>query len=109
MVTSVDDVVEELTPISARARSPASAVARGAKTTAKSAKVDATLPEVRISSEESKVLRAVSEEGVTMDVVARACGLGAACVGALLVGLRLKGRVRLLPGNRVALAQSGRS
>lgn len=126
MVTSVDDIVEELTPLSARAKAAASAAARnaeaqrrGEKQTAPEEKVEPlvgcgpakasrcapALPESKISSDEASVLRAVPEEGATMDAVARACGLGAACVSALLVGLRLKGRVRLLPGNRVAPAR----
>ena len=126
MVTSVDDIVEELTPLSARAKAAASAAARnaeaqrrGEKQTVPEEKVEPlagcgpvkasrrapALPESKISSEEASVLRAVPEEGATMDAVARACGLGAACVSALLVGLRLKGRVRLLPGNRVAPAR----
>lgn len=123
MVTSVDDIVEELTPLSARAKQADSSSARNAAAQRRTekqvkAKTDAeplagcgpakasknapVLPEAKISSEEASVLRAVPEEGATMDAVARVCGLGAACVSALLVGLRLKGRVRLLPGNRVA-------
>ena len=123
MVTSVDDIVEELTPLSARAKQADSSSARNAAAPrrtvrqvearpdaeplagcgpAKASKNAPVLPEAKISSEEASVLRAVPEEGATMDAVARVCGLGAACVSALLVGLRLKGRVRLLPGNRVA-------
>lgn len=126
MVTSVDDIVEELTPLSARATRADSSSARNAAAPrrterqvearpdaeplagcgpAKASKNAPVLPEAKISSEEASVLRAVPEEGATMDAVARACGLGAACVSALLVGLRLKGRVRLLPGNRVAPAR----
>ena len=123
MVTSVDDIVEELTPLSSRAKQADSSSARNAAAPrrtvrqvearpdaeplagcgpAKASKNAPVLPEAKISSEEASVLRAVPEEGATMDAVARICGLGAACVSALLVGLRLKGRVRLLPGNRVA-------
>ena len=123
MVTSVDDIVEEITPLSARAKQADSSSARNAAAPrrtvrqvearpdaeplagcgpAKASKNAPVLPEAKISSEEASVLRAVPEEGATMDAVARVCGLGAACVSALLVGLRLKGRVRLLPGNRVA-------
>ena len=126
MVTSVDDIVEELTPLSARAKQADSSSARNAAAPrrterqvearpdaeplagcgpAKASKNAPVLPEAKISSEEASVLRAVPEEGATMDAVARVCGLGAACVSALLVGLRLKGRVRLLPGNRVAPAR----
>lgn len=127
MVTSVDDIVEELTPLSARAKRAASSSARNAAAPrraekpvearpeaeplagcgpAKASRNAPALPEAKISPEEANVLRAVPDEGATMDAVARACGLGAACVGAILVGLRLKGRVRLLPGNRVAPARS---
>ena len=123
MVTSVDDIVEELTPLSSRAKQADSSSARNAAAPrrtvrqvearpdveplagcgpAKASKNAPVLPEAKISSEEASVLRAVPEEGATMDAVARICGLGAACVSAILVGLRLKGRVRLLPGNRVA-------
>lgn len=123
MVTSVDDIVEELTPLSSRAKQADSSSVRNAAAPrrtvrhvearpdaeplagcgpAKASKNAPALPEAKISSEEASVLRAVPEEGATMDAVARVCGLGAACVSALLVGLRLKGRVRLLPGNRVA-------
>jgi len=123
MVTSVDDIVEELTPLSSRAKQADSSSVRNAAAPrrtvrqvearpdveplagcgpAKASKNAPVLPEAKISSEEASVLRAVPEEGATMDAVARICGLGAACVSALLVGLRLKGRVRLLPGNRVA-------
>ena len=127
MVTSVDDIVEELTPLSARAKRADLSSARNAaaqrrtekqsvaKTDpeplagcgpAKASKSAPALPEAKISADEARVLRAVPEDGATMDAVARACGLGAACVNTLLVGLRLKGRVRLLPGNRVAPARS---
>ena len=53
--------------------------------------------------EESLVLRAIPEGGATIDAVAREAKLSAGKVNALLVGLRLKGRVRFFPGNRVAL------
>ena len=55
-----------------------------------------------LSREEAAIVREVAEEGTTIDAVTRATGLGAARVNTLLVALRLKGRVRLLPGNRVA-------
>lgn len=54
------------------------------------------------SLEEARVMRAVPEEGAYTDAVARAAGLSAARTNAILIGLRMKGRVRFLPGNRVA-------
>ena len=55
-----------------------------------------------VSVEEALVLRQVPAAGATVDAVARAAQLPVAKVNALLVALRLKGRVRFLPGNRVA-------
>ena len=60
------------------------------------------IPEVKLSLEEALVLRQVPAAGATLDAVARAAQLPVAKVNALLVALRLKGRVRFLPGNRVA-------
>lgn len=115
MVTSVDDILEELSPLGkadepprqdtencrpdGMGKVPEGAPRRGKKTT--EARRQVVLPEVKLSLEESLVLREVPEEGTTIDAVTRATGLGAARVNALLVGLRLKGRIRLLPGNRV--------
>lgn len=103
MVTCVDDIVEELSPLAAPRTAPERApedVPRRA-----SARSSASpLPETGLSHEELQVFRAVPEEGVDVDAVGRATGLPAGRVTVLLVGLRLKGRVRLLPGNRVARA-----
>ena len=59
------------------------------------------MPEVKLSIEEALVLRQVPSSGTTVDAVARAAQLPVAKTNALLVALRLKGRVRFLPGNRV--------
>ena len=61
----------------------------------------AACPEVKISLEESMVLRAVPEGGTSIDAVVRDSGLSAGKVNSLLVQLRLKRRIRFLPGNRV--------
>ena len=57
---------------------------------------------MKLSVEEALVLRQVPSAGATVDAVARAAQLPIAKTNALLVALRLKGRVRFLPGNRVA-------
>jgi len=49
------------------------------------------------------IMREVDNEGVSMDVLIRRTGLPAEKVNALCMSLRLKGRVRFFPGNRVAL------
>ena len=99
MVTSVDDVIEELTPIA-----PAAARVDARPPAGRSGGRGATAlpPEVKLSVEEALVLRQVPSAGATVDVVARAAQLPIAKTNALLVALRLKGRVRFLPGNRVA-------
>ena len=108
MVTSVEDVVEELSSLPELARAsaePRRDVAEKAPAR-RSGKSAPRPPEVQISLEEAAVLRAIPEEGVGTDRVVRETGLGAARVGALLVALRLKGRVALLPGNRVMHAKN---
>ena len=112
MVTCVDDVIEELTPIaqkkvatSATLPSGKHPVATSATAPAKGKVVNcraAAVPEVKLSIEEALVLRQVPESGATVDAVARDAQLPVAKTNALLVALRLKGRVRFLPGNRVA-------
>jgi len=124
MVTSVDDIIEELTPIAPKkaAARPARRAGRDSVATSATAPADgksvatapaegrtaggaalvAALPEVKLSVEEALVLRQVPAAGATVDAVARAAQLPIAKTNALLVALRLKGRVRFLPGNRVA-------
>lgn len=110
MVTCVDDIVEELSPLGRVPSAPPPARAplpSGGKTVRtppppKKRKPPAPPPEAKISLEESLVLRAVPESGTTGDHVAAATNFPMSKVNALLVALRLKGRVRFLPGNRVA-------
>ncbi len=79
-----------------------SATASAEGRTAGGAALVAARPEVQLSVEEALVLRQVPPAGATVDAVARAAQLPIAKTNALLVALRLKGRVRFLPGNRVA-------
>ena len=57
----------------------------------------------KYSVEEAMIMREVDAEGVHMDVLVRRTGLPVEKVNALCMALRLKGRVRFFPGNRVAL------
>ena len=112
MVTCVDDVIEELTPIApvgparraGRDSEPVGPARRAGRDSVASARQpnQSELPEVKLSVEEALVLRQVPAAGATLDAVARAAQLPVAKTNALLVALRLKGRVRFLPGNRVA-------
>lgn len=111
MVTCVDDIVEELSPLGRAPSAPPPArtpLLPGEKPVTrtppppKKRTPPAPPPEAKISLEESLVLRAVPESGTTGDHVAAATNFPMSKVNALLVALRLKGRVRFLPGNRVA-------
>ena len=115
MVTCVDDVIEELTPIAQKKFATSATLPLGEAASrrftapslplgeAASRRFTAPpLPEVKLSIEEALVLRQVPAAGATLDAVARAAQLPVAKTNALLVALRLKGRVRFLPGNRVA-------
>ena len=113
MVTCVDDVIEELTPIAQKKVATSATLPSGKHPVATSVAGRAVaprppkpsqpaLPEVKLSIEEALVLRQVQAAGATLDAVARAAQLPVAKTNALLVALRLKGRVRFLPGNRVA-------
>ena len=114
MVTSVDDILEELSPIgrdnpstvacSLQPHSQPPAVKKDAKQEPVPRKRNSSpaSPEMAISLEESMVLRAVPEGGTSIDAVVRNSGLPAGKVNSLLVQLRLKRRIRFLPGNRVA-------
>lgn len=117
MVTGVDDIIEELTPMGKKPMQRATRVAPvqtslplelpskpmpAPKPAPKPVK-KVSAPEVKMSVEEALVLRNVPDAGATVDQITRASGLSAARVNSLLVELRLKGRVRFLPGNRVSL------
>jgi len=55
------------------------------------------------SLEESMVMRVVDAEGVSLDTIVEKTKLSAAKVNSLCMTLRMKGRLRFFPGNRVAL------
>lgn len=107
MVTSVDDVLEELTPLGRMTAPPKPAVRPAHPAPAAprpTGAAPAVVPAVpaAISLEEAAVLAAIPEGGIGVDALARAVKLNAARVNALLVGLRLKGRIKFVPGNRVS-------
>ena len=120
LVTSADDVIAEILPLGADAapkRRSASAGRTGPKRgsaqpdlpPAGSAKPpprpkrEAVAPEVKLSLEEALVLKHVSGTPVGMDTLVRKTGLSAARVNTIAVQLRMKRRIRLHPGGRVAL------
>ncbi len=68
---------------------------------------EAAGPEVALTLEEAAVLKAVPSGGISVDMLIGRTKLPAAKVNAALVELRLKKKLRFLPGNRVAPAAQG--
>ena len=68
--------------------------------------VRAACPPPPFSLEEALVMKHVDAEGVSMDRLVQLTKLPAAKVNALCMALRLKGRVRFFPGNRIALPRA---
>ena len=63
-------------------------------------------PEPPFSVEEAMVMKHVDVEGISIDELVRKTRLPVSKVNALCMTLRLKGRVRYFPGNRVALPRA---
>ncbi len=108
LVRDANDVINalsELLPRTTLTHEPKGADASAQKTAAVKP-VPAPVPEKAqpaISLEESIILRELTTDGVSMDHLVEKTNLAAQQVAALCMGLRLKGRVRYLPGNRIAL------
>ena len=99
LVRSAADVEEELSPlVPAEGR-------KAPKTKRKDSPAPAS-PAPTFSVEEAMIMREVDAEGVHMDILVRRTGLPVEKVNALCMALRLKGRVRFFPGNRVALPRA---
>ncbi|MBR1922103.1 MAG: DNA-processing protein DprA [Kiritimatiellae bacterium] len=101
LVRSAADVEEELAELIPRQMPRSGAVAP--PPTERRQKDPPRQDAPRFSIEEAIIMREIDEEGVPMDALIRRTGLPAEKVNALCVSLRLKGRVRFFPGNRVAL------
>ena len=59
------------------------------------------MPEVTL--EESMVLRNVDNDGVSLEKLIELTGFDVGKISSICMTLRLKGRLRYLPGNRVCL------
>ena len=82
---------------------------RGASAAAKTKRADVAperADEPPFTVEESLVMRELDAEGIAVDELVRRTGLPAGKVNALVMTLRLKGRLRFFPGNRVALPRA---
>lgn len=97
LVRDVDDILEAMSEL----------FPRSSRTAANTApEKDPDVP--AYSPEEALVMLHVERDGVSLDELARKTGLPASSVNAVVMGLRIKGFVKFLPGNRVAQAGSGR-
>ena len=106
LVRSASDVEEELSDLVPSAARPASKAKRKSQPVAKAPERQPTPDPASApaySVEEALIMKEVDADGVQMDVLVRRTGLPAEKVNALCMSLRLKGRVRFFPGNRVAL------
>lgn len=92
LVTSVDDVIEELQDLFAATRQAAAEKKRDAEILA---------PRPILSEEERSVMQHLDVESVTTDTLVRETDLQPGRLSALLVGMQLKRLVRLLPGGFV--------
>ena len=100
LVRDADDVMEELSELLPRS-TPLTAAPR--KRTVRAARTAAEPPLPEVTLEEAAVLKAVDGDGVSLEKLLELTGFPPGKVNALCMTLRLKGRLRFLPGNRVAL------
>ena len=97
LVRNADDVLEALSELLPRTTQKESSAVR----LRPSPEPDPEAP--RYSVEEALVMLHVDEDGVTIDELVRKSKLPIDRVNALTMSLRVKGFIRFLPGNRVAL------
>jgi len=97
LVTSVDDVIEEVQDLLAGMRRPEAREERSGR--------EATRPAAALSADERALMARIEEDGTPVDALIRGSGFDAGKVNALLVGLQIKRLVRLQPGGLVARAK----
>lgn len=95
LVRHADDVMEEMKELLPLLHPRAEAAGRGAPPE------PATAP--NYSAEEALVMLHVDENGVSVDELVRKTGLSPSKINSVAVMLRMKGFVRMLPGNRLSL------
>lgn len=105
LVTCAEDIIEEISPIGKKCipqkkqeKKPTQEKMQHVKQVKKEVP-----PEVKITLEESIVLRELDDSPVSVDQVVRKTGMEVGKVTPILVSLRMKGKVKFLPGNKVSL------
>lgn len=105
-VRDVEDDLSELLPREARRKTPRRAsvpAGRVVPNAPQGEKAEAAPVIPPFSVEEAMIMRNVTQDGVSLDELVEATKLSAAKVNSLCVTLRMKGRLRFFPGNRVAM------
>ena len=104
LVRNADDVLEALSELLPRGRKTEDGRHEGSAASSVSRLKSSTDPDTpRYSVEEAMVMLYVDEDGITIDEIVRKSKLPIDRVNALTMSLRIKGFIRFLPGNRVAL------
>ena len=93
LVEDIDDILQEFELLIPRDHAQ------------KAAALD-SLPRVQLSTEEQAVVKALFEESLDVDSLARHAGLPMPQLTSMLLGLEMKRIIRMLPGRIVALADS---
>jgi len=92
LVETIDDIVDDLQML----------IPKKIEQQAGEMKKTADVP---LSDEEASVLKTLARGGLHVDALSRDCGLNAARLNALLLGLEMKRVVRILPGRFVELRE----
>ena len=96
LVTTADDVIEEMQDLMAGMRNAAEKDARGRA--AGQARERERRPELVLSPDERAVMRLIEDEALPVDEVVRGSGFDAGKVNALLSGLQIKRQVKVAGG-----------
>ncbi len=99
LVRNAQDVEEEMSDLFGRG--PVCTQAVSSKTSADNP--PPAVPEPAFDIDESVFIRYIGDNPVSLDSIVEKTKFSAAKVNSIAMGLRLKGRIRFCPGNRVAL------
>lgn len=100
LVTSVDDILDELSQLRFEPASTQRAAEVPPRKPAR--RKAAEVPPVVLTAEEVQIMDALDPQGMYVDVLARACGMDIGELNGILVSLRIKRRIKFLSGNRVS-------
>ncbi|MHC4293168.1 MAG: DNA-processing protein DprA [Planctomycetota bacterium] len=97
LIDSVDDIVESLGYIGQQLKEHVTASVEETENSKDISQIEAK--ELKLSGDERKIYDSIKTEAIHIEEVIQRTGLGAGKVNAGVVALRLKGLIRVLPGN----------